>query len=239
VSNLTDKEEIEALKAQVPDLKESFEIGREGEEGHPNRWPASDAAAQEFKAFMLDFFAQCKELHCEVMRAIAVGMGLKESYFDSYTDGSDNTLRLLHYPEVPKSVFAQNKLQVRAGAHTDYGSITLLFQDDRGGLQVQSPDGTFVDATPIPGTVVVNAGDLLARWANDTIKSTMHRVVEPPAPAAGDAHPARYSIAYFCNPNFEKFIDAIPGTYGGDKGEKKYEGIKSGDYLVTRLEATY
>lgn len=76
----------------------------------------------------------------------------------------------------------------------DYGSITLLFQDARGGLQVRSPTGTFVDATPIEGTIVVNAGDLLARWSNDTIRSTIHRVVEPPF-KQGPTYPARYSIA--------------------------------------------
>lgn len=185
----------------------------------------------------------CKELHIEVMRAIAVGMGLDASYFDGYTDVGDNTLRLLHYPGVKKSVFAENKLQVRAGEHTDYGSITLLFQDDRGGLQVKSPQGTFVDATPIEGTVVVNAGDLLARWSNDTIKSTLHRVVEPvgrKTVGAGneESYPARYSIAYFCNPNFKSYIEAIPGTFEKVE-EKKYGGINSGEYLVQRLAATY
>jgi len=192
-----------------------------------------------FKETMLKFHDLAKELHVNVMRAIAVGMGLDEAYFDKYTDVGDNTLRLLHYPEVEKSVFKSNKLQVRAGEHTDYGSITLLFQDMRGGLQVKSPKGTFVDATPVEGSVVVNAGDLLARWSNDTIKSTLHRVVEPPAPEEGDVHPARYSIAYFCNPNFSSQIEAIEGTYGGDKGPKKYEGINSGEYLVQRLAATY
>ncbi|KAN0110449.1 Clavaminate synthase-like protein [Hyaloscypha variabilis] len=239
VSTLTDKDEVEALRGQAPDLKESFEIGREGAEGTPNNWPSGDKAAKEFKDTMLKFHDQCKVLHIEVMRAIAVGMGLEEGYFDGFTDVGDNTLRLLHYPEVKKDVFKKNKLQVRAGEHTDYGSITLLFQDNRGGLQVKSPDGTFVDATPIPGTVVINAGDLLARWSNDTIKSTLHRVVEPPAPEEGDVHPARYSCAYFCNPNFDRMIDAIQGTYGGDKGPKKYKPINSGDYLVQRLAATY
>jgi isopenicillin N synthase-like dioxygenase len=81
---------------------------------------------------------------------------------------------------------------------TNAGSITLLFQDMAGGLQVLSPNGNFVDATPIEDTIVVNAADLLARWSNDTIKSTKHRVVEPPTKA--EVHPARYSIAYFCNP---------------------------------------
>ena len=238
-TTLTNADEVEKLRAQAPDLKESFEIGREGEEGLPNNWPSGHPAADDFKAFMVNFHGLCKDLHIEVMRAIAVGMGLSESYFDSYTDVGDNTLRLLHYPPASKEVFKKNKLQVRAGEHTDYGSITLLFQDDRGGLQVKSPNGTFVDATPIPGTVVVNAGDLLARWSNDTIKSTLHRVVEPPAPEEGDVHPARYSIAYFCNPNFKSHIEAIDGTYGGDIGGKKYPGINSGDYLVQRLAATY
>jgi isopenicillin N synthase-like dioxygenase len=233
-----EKEEVAKLRDQVPDLKESFEIGREGVEGHPNMWPTSDQKATEFKNTMLSFFEQCKDLHMEVMRAIAVGMGLEEKFFDQYTDGGDNTLRLLHYPPTKKSVFAENKLQVRAGEHSDYGSITLLFQDMRGGLQVRAPDGSFVNATPIAGTVVVNAGDLLARWSNDTIKSTIHRVVEPPAPADGDEHPARYSMAYFCNPNFDKWIEAIPGTYS-EKVPQKYKGTTSGDYLTMRLAATY
>jgi len=147
-----------------------------------------------FKGTMTDFFDQCKALHLEVMRAIAVGMGLEPNFFDSYLDVGDNTLRLLHYPAVKREVFQINPGQVRAGEHSDYGSITLLFQDSRGGLQVKAPNGQFVDATPIEDTVVVNAGDLLARWSNDTIKSTIHRVVEPPR-AEGDSHPPRYSIA--------------------------------------------
>ncbi|KAH8672726.1 hypothetical protein BGZ60DRAFT_284514 [Tricladium varicosporioides] len=239
VSTLINKEDVAASRAQAPDLKESIEIGREGAEGLPNNWPAYEGEGKVFKDVMLEFHDLAKKLHIEVMRAIAVGMGLDQGYFDSYTDLGDNTLRLLHYPPAPKSVFSNNKLQVRAGEHTDYGSITLLFQDDRGGLQVKSPNGTFVNATPIPGTVVVNAGDLLARWSNDTIKSTLHRVVEPPAPEEGDVHPARYSIAYFCNPNFDRMIEAIEGTYGGGKGPKKYEAINSGEYLVQRLAATY
>jgi isopenicillin N synthase-like dioxygenase len=121
------------------------------------------------------------------------------------------------------------------------GSITLLFQDSRGGLQVRSPQDTFVDATPIPDTIVVNAGDLLARWSNDTIKSTKHRVVEPPpSPETErlDRYPDRYSIAYFCNPNYDTLIEAIPGTYAKEE-DKKYGVIRSGEYLVKRLTATY
>ncbi|KAI9798058.1 MAG: hypothetical protein M1825_005657 [Sarcosagium campestre] len=246
VTNLEDKKAVEQLRAQAPDLKETFEIGRDDEPAYPNSWPDKfDQDGKVFKETMIGFFETCKHLQLLVMRAVALGMGLDETYFDEYSDGGDNTLRLLHYPSVRKGVFEENESQVRAGEHSDYGSITLLFQDDRGGLQVQTPRGNFVHAKPIPNTVVINAGDLLARWSNDTIRSTIHRVVEPPRPvkhaAEGevdvDEYPARYSIAYFCNPNFDKFIDAIPGTY--EQTGKKYEGVNSGEYLVQRLATTY
>ncbi|KAF2658685.1 Clavaminate synthase-like protein [Lophiostoma macrostomum CBS 122681] len=244
VTDLEEHGDVEALRQSVPDLKESLEIGREDEPDMPNMWPPTegDEAAKQFKQVMLNFHNTCKELHMQVMRAIALGMGINESWFDGFTDVGDNTLRLLHYPGVSKSVFKRSdgQEQVRAGEHSDYGSITLLFQDSRGGLQVRSPKGTFVDATPIPDTIVINAGDLLSRWSNDTIKSTKHRVVEPPPKKeddGSDSYPPRYSVAYFCNPNFERTIEAIPGTY--EETGKKYEGIKSGDYLVRRLTATY
>lgn len=194
-TQLVDAAEVAKLKQGNPDIKESFEIGRESDPAYENRWPdeAAIPAVAGFRETMAAFHKQCAEIHVEVMRAIAVGMGLDERYFDSFVDDGDNTLRLLHYPAVKSEVFKINPGQVRAGAHSDYGSITLLFQDSAGGLQVQSPSGEYVDATPIEGTCVVNAGDLLARWSNDTIKSTVHRVVEPPRKT--DEYPPRYSIA--------------------------------------------
>jgi isopenicillin N synthase-like dioxygenase len=248
----------EELRKTVPDLKESLEIGRDDQPETPNMWPSGDEEAAVFRKQMMGFFETCKQLHMQVMRAIALGMGIEESWFDEYTDAGDNTLRLLHYPGVSKTIFKRNdgQLQVRAGEHSDYGmtvlrdnctstktkpgSITLLFQDVRGGLQVRSPKGTFVGATPIEGTIVVNAGDLLARWSNDTIKSTLHRVVEPPPKpedADKDVYPPRYSIAYFCNPNYDRMIEAIPGTY--EDAGRKYGDVTSGEYLIQRLTATY
>ena len=193
-TQLTDPDEVEKIRLSTPDIKESYEIGREGEPGHPNQWPDEVGDMAGFKSTMLDFSQRCKELHIQVMRAIATGMGLDPGFFDGFVDVGDNTLRLLHYPAVGRDVFRRNPDQVRAGEHSDYGSITLLFQDSRGGLQVRSPKGQFVDATPIEDTCVVNAGDLLARWSNDTIKSTLHRVVEPPY-GEGESYPPRYSIA--------------------------------------------
>ena len=240
VTQSSDPEVIARLRASNPDIKESMEIGKEGVPGLPNQWPDEiDEAGKEFTVTMKDFFQQCKNLHIEVMRAIALGMGLSEDFFDQYTDGGDNNLRLLHYPPVAKSVFKNNPNQVRAGVHSDYGSITLLFQDNVGGLEVMSPKGTFVRATPIENTILINAADLLSRWSNDEIKSTKHRVVQPPAKPGdeSDTYPARYSIAYFCNPNFDRYIEALPSTW--ETVGKKYEGINSGDYLVQRLAATY
>jgi isopenicillin N synthase-like dioxygenase len=230
-----------AADRAVPDLKESMEIGRDDEPAFPNRWPdRMDEEGAAFAREMRAFFLQCKELHRLLMSAIALALGLAEDFFDPYVRTGDNTLRLLHYPPVKRDVFVKNKDQVRAGAHTDYGSITLLFQDGRGGLQVQTKDGCWEDVAPIEGTVVVNAGDLLARWSNDRVKSTRHRVVEPPVVEAEmglDEHPARYSIAYFCNPDFDKQIEALPGTW--ETTGKKYPGVKSGQYLIDRLTATY
>ena len=212
---------------------------------------------------MLDFFERCRQLHNVVMRGIALGMGLPADFFDPFVADGDNTLRLLHYPAVSASAFQGGKCK-RAGTHTDFGSLTFLFQDDRGGLQVAKPgtEGLFIDVQPIEGAIVVNSGDLLARWSNDLIRSTMHRVVEPPKvvglgsingtggaanvnESRGDGngeevkYPPRYSVAYFCNPDFDDWIEALPGTWGGEKGAKKYEGVKSGDYLAQRLESSY
>ncbi|CUS09014.1 unnamed protein product [Tuber aestivum] len=249
-SAVQDKAFVDSLRTVNPDLKESFEIGRDNVPEYPNNWPEDP----NFVAIMKAFFGTCKDLHIEIMRAIGLGLGLKDGFFDEYTNKGDNTLRLLHYPSTPKEVFVKNKGQVRAGKHTDYGTITLLFQDDRGGLQVRSPEGTFVNATPIPGT-----SDLLARWSNGRIRSTEHQVVEPPVPPESDVYPARYSCAYatrsnitwernadmrqcrnryFCNPNFDKFIEAIPGTYTSE-ADKKFPGINSWDYLEHRLAQTY
>lgn len=129
-TDATDAEEIEKIRAREGvDLKESFEIGREGEPDQPNQWPDHfDEEGKEFKTKMLEFHDLVKELHRQIMRAIAVGLGIEESWFDGFTAKGDNTLRLLHYPEVKGEVFRKNKETVRAGAHTDYGSVTCLFQ---------------------------------------------------------------------------------------------------------------
>ena len=246
--------EVALERAQACDLKESMEIGRDDDAEHPNHWPPSSPS---FRSAMTSFHSECARLHALIMSAIALGLGLDEHHFSPMLKKAENNLRLLHYPAVAKQVFRRNAGQVRAGAHTDYGSVTLLWQDTRGGLQVQ-PDGeggVWRDVHPVQGSLVVNAGDLLARWSNDRIKSTRHRVVEPPPTNRSSAkaselrdenengeeeeYPARYSVVYFCNPDYETVIDALPNTYGGELGEKKFPPVGTGEYLVQRLAATY
>ncbi|KNZ77167.1 UPF0676 protein [Termitomyces sp. J132] len=187
---------------------------------------------------MLDFYQTCHNLHVYVMRSIALGLDLDEDFFDKKIDEQCHNLRLLSYPPIKTSLL-QDENQARAGSHSDYGTLTLLFQDSVGGLEVQNPHtGNFVPATPIPGTIVINVGDLLARWSNDILRSTLHRVVAPPAKQINDDEaitPLRQSIAFFCNPNFSAEVACLPncGTVA------KYPSVNTGDYIVGRLAVTY
>lgn len=141
----------------------------------------------------------------QLMRALAIGLDLEEGFFDDKCDQQAHNLRLLNYPSIEAA-----KLQVggaaRAGSHSDYGTLTLLFQDDVGGLEVQDKAGKFVPALPVEGTIVINCGDLLMRWSNDVLRSTIHRVVLPSGHGA-EMTPKRQSIAYF------SVSDAVPLSF--------------------------
>ncbi|KAF8741851.1 Clavaminate synthase, partial [Rhizoctonia solani] len=225
VTQSTDPAEIARLRALAPDAKESMEIGRDWDATWANRWPdAKDAP--KFKETFLSFFQTCHELHAEVMSSIALGLGLNERFFDKLIDEQYHNLRLLSYPPISRDALLKDG-QARAGAHSDYGTLTLLFQDQVGGLEVQNPHTKdFQPATPIPGTIVVNVGDLLARC-------TLHRVVAPPI-GTGPMTPARQSIAFFCNPNGGAEIACLPNT-----GKPKYPPVQTETYIVGRLKATY
>jgi isopenicillin N synthase-like dioxygenase len=175
------------------------------------------------------------------MTSIAIGLNLDKGFFDGKIDQQCHNLRLLSYPPIKRALL-QEEGQARAGAHTDYGTLTLLFQDSVGGLEVQNPHTkVYQPAPPIPETIVVNVGDLLARWSNDVLRSTMHRVVAPPAKKISETEaitPLRQSIAFFCNPNFDAEITCLPNC-SGPRNEPKYPPIKTGDYIVGRLTATY
>jgi len=236
VTQSSDPVEIARLRASAPDSKESIEIGRDWDPTWKNMWP-SHADAPGFKQTFLDFYRTCHDLHVEVMRAIALGLDLEERWFDAKVDEQSHNLRLLNYPPVQRKLLEQDG-QARAGAHSDYGTLTFVFQDMIGGLEVQNPHTKYFHAaTPIPGTIVVNIGDLLSRWSNDVLRSTLHRVVAPPRSASqGDTTPRRQSIAFFCNPNAGENIECIPTCVGNGP---KYEPVETEAYIVGRLRSTY
>ena len=164
-----------------PDLKEGFYIGNEVDADHPyvkagyfnmgpNQWPS---ALPSFRPTMQAYFAALEQAAHRVMQAMARSLGLPATYFDAFCRDPMAVLRLLHYPPQPANPQPGEK---GCGAHTDWGCLTLLWQDQNGGLQAFS-GGAWIDAPPIAGTFVVNIGDMFARWTNSLYRSTLHRVI--------------------------------------------------------------
>ncbi|TFY83864.1 hypothetical protein EWM64_g140 [Hericium alpestre] len=149
VHQVFDKDDLAANRAKAPDVKESFEVGREDSEDMPNIW-LPEGVLPGFKEACLDFYWTMDELKFTVLRALALGLRLDEEFFVQYHQAHDNQLRLLHYPSVPVESLQRDEI-VRIGAHSDFGSITLLFQDEVGGLEVEDPNepGVFRNAVKI------------------------------------------------------------------------------------------
>lgn len=140
----------------------------------------------------------------------ALGLRLDEDWFEDKITRHRSCLRALNYPHQDKTPEAG---QIRAGAHTDYGSLTILAQDDAGGLQVRNATGEWQDIEPTPGAYVINLGDLMARWTNDRWVSTLHRVVNPQDIAGITARRGttrRQSMAFFHNINHDHLVECIP-----------------------------
>lgn len=232
--------ERERLDPNQPgDLKEAFNIGREGPDATSadpnnaaltqNQWPAE---LPEFRPTALAFFDACTAAADRVFHAFALALNLPASFIADRHLNQEHTLRLLHYP--PMQVQPKPG-QIRAGAHSDYGSITLLFQDEVGGLEVKTASGDWIDAPSIPDTILVNTGDLTQRWSNRVFCSTQHRVG---LPKRDRATRSRYSIAFFCQPDHEAEIACLE-TCQGPENPPLYPPIKAGEYLISLLQATY
>ena len=237
----------------VQDYKESFEVGSNENPDQPNVFP-DPSIIPEFETFMLGFYQRLNEVARDVLRCIAVGLNLEEDYFLSFYSGRYDQLRLLHYPPVPRTVLTSGTMS-RMPAHTDWSVLTLLFQSDMGGLQLKDRAlGEFVHVPPRADTLVLNVGDLLMRWTNDELVSTMHRVVPPPAEMAtagpagsvvscrdgeveegeGEVCPARYSIPYFVTTDPDMVIECLGGKAGS-----KYEPMTQREYAAMRARMQY
>jgi len=217
------------------DAKEAFNIGRELRPDDPdllagvpfhalNQWPSEP----RFRTTMLDYFAAQMSLCAQLHRCFARDLGLDDSFFARSIDRPLAVLRLLHYPPHPGQFDGS---QYGAGPHTDYGNVTTLAQDDAGGLEVRARDGSWIDATPIPGSFVCNIGDCMMRWSNDTYVSTPHRVVNR-------SGRERYSVAFFCDPNADARVECLPTCTGPDR-PPRYAPTTGAAYLKERLDATY
>ena len=190
---------------------------------------------------MEKYFIVCVSLIHSILDALSIALNVPESGLSPTHSESLFQLRLLHYPSVDAEQLRSNQ-RSRINAHSDFGTLTLLFQDKVGGLAVQDPTepGTFRAAEPINDTVLVTIGDLIARWSNDRWKSSVHRVGLPPALQTADevAVPDRYSIPVFATPNMDTIIEALPGCWN-ENNPKKYEPVTAWGYVQMRMAALY
>ncbi|KAJ5505779.1 Oxoglutarate/iron-dependent dioxygenase [Penicillium expansum] len=225
---------------EVTDIKESYDIGSDKNTTQPNQW-LPEHSLPGFRDFMDRFYWECFRVGGEVLQALAVGLELDENHLLEKHSGHNNQLRLLHYPPIPAEAI-ETERAARCPAHTDWSSITLLFQDDCGGLEVEdaSSPGKFVSATPIKNAIVMNVGDLLQRWSNDLLRSTSHRVTLPQLPDRFEGTDRmtrrRFSIPYFMAPDPDSVIECIPCV---GEGAAKYEPITQAGYNQMRASMQY
>jgi isopenicillin N synthase-like dioxygenase len=212
-----------ADEASLGDLKQSIDFGP-GFWG--DEWPAAPRGLQTaFHAY----HASLTELSTRLRRLFMAAVGLREDFLDSAFDRHLSTIRVNDYPE---QTTAPLPGQLRAGAHTDYGFLTILRSEDApGGLQVQNRAGDWLDVPNIADTFVVNIGDAMMRWTNDRWISTPHRVVNPPPGSQGPTR--RQSIAFFNNPNRDAVIECLPVFRSAGK-PVKYQPVTYGDYAEAR-----
>lgn len=185
------------------------------------------------------YFNFCHQVHLQIMRALALALELPDNFFDPLHCDKDSELRLLHYPECPrKDLIEGNK--TRIAEHTDFGSITLLFQDGAGGLQVQhQKSGDFYPVECRYPVMLVNVGDSMQRWTNDYLQSICHRVTLPASDCGKSTTvPERYSIAYFGKPNRKACLYPFP-KFVTDERPSAYGHLSALDYNQSKLLRTY
>lgn len=224
------------------DLKESLSVGpqRVPDEPYytgpqaashfaPNFWPERPP---ELRRVWEEYYRAMEALSDVVTRIFARALDAPEDYFRDKIDRHTSCLRVINYPDQLEKPLPD---QLRVGAHSDYGTFTIVRHEDDprpGGLQVQNQNGNWVDVPEVPHSFVVNIGDMLMRWSNDRWLSTMHRVVNPPRTHARQSR--RLSAVFFHQPNYDAVVHCLPHCSGPDR-PPKYDPISWGEYLVRKF----
>jgi isopenicillin N synthase-like dioxygenase len=220
-----------AKGSPAPDLKEFWHFGQEVTDGDPIKSEYPDnvwcAEVPDFNKAGIEAYRTLEATGREMLRAIALFLGLDEFYFDDKIKNGNSILRPIHYGPITQE--PQNS--VRAGEHEDINLITLLMGASADGLQVLNKKGEWVAVTALPEHIIVNVGDMLQRHTNGRLKSTTHRVVNPPRE---QWHMPRYSIPFFLHPRSTMSLDCLPECIDAQH-PKQYDDITAGAYLEERL----
>jgi isopenicillin N synthase-like dioxygenase len=229
-------ENLDPEKQKAGDLKEGIKIGRDLPLTHPrvvagvplhgpNLWPAGLPGWRET---MQSYYDAMEALGRRMMQAFALALDLEPDFFDQYLGEPMTTLGPLHYPPQTGRI---TEAQIGAGAHTDYGCVTLLAQDETGGLQVRAKDGSWIEAPPVAGSFVVNIGDMMERWTNGVFTSTLHRVIN----ASGRE---RFSLPFFFDPDYEAELVCLETCLAPGESPK-FPPTTAGQHLLDKINASF
>jgi isopenicillin N synthase-like dioxygenase len=230
------------VEAPAPDLFEAFNIGPDDVPDEPfyrnaphhffapNTWPEQ---LPELRPALTAYFAAAVRVGFTLTDVFAAALGLADGWFRPFVNRSTLTMRVNHYESASGSARPLPG-QMRMGAHTDYGIVTVLYVDASPGLQIMGPDGRFFDVVSHPGALLVNLGDLTARWTNDRWRSTLHRVVPPASDEGGPF--TRRSVALFLDGNYDAVIDCVP-TCCGPERPRRHAPVVAGEHLMAKFRA--
>ena len=213
------------------DLKEFWHFGQyvEDDDNRKAEYPENVKVKElsNFNAIGKETYRMLEKTAKFVLRALALHLDIEETYFDNYIHNGNSILRPIHYPPITK----EPENAVRAAAHGDINLITLLMGAQGRGLQVQNHEGEWLDAIAEPDELMINVGDMLSRHSNNKLKSTIHRVVNPPRELWGTS---RYSIPFFMHPVSEMKLDVLDSCID-ENNPKQFENITAGEFLNERL----
>ena len=220
-----------AKDSEAADLKEFWQVGqmRLPENANLDEYPPNAVVEEcpQLSAKSDELYQSLEDVGRNMLKAIALHLELDEDYFESYVPGGNSILRLIHYPPIT----SEPKSSVRAGQHEDINLITLLVGASAAGLEVMDKEGEWTSVTALPEHLVVNVGDMLQRLTNHQLKSTTHRVVNPPR---DQWNQPRFSMPFFCHPISSMDLSALPQCVAAGQTPID-ESITAGEYLEQRL----